>query len=62
MIKVEQKELLEAVKDMLNPFLYATQCEKGEDVLLDGEIYNIPMALIEISKALNRIADEMGKK
>ena len=61
-MKVEQKELIEAISGLLNPFLYSTHCEKGEDILLDGKIYNIPMALLEISKALNRIADEMGKK
>lgn len=61
-MKVEQKELIEAVKDLLNPFLYATKCEEGEDILLDAVTYNIPMAMLEIAKALNRIADEMGKK
>ena len=60
-MKVEQKELFEAVKDLLEPFLYATKFEDKEKHFL-GDIYNIPMALLEIAKALNRIADEMGKK
>ena len=61
-MKIEQKDLIEAVKDLLNPFLYATQCKEGEELLLDGITYNIPSAMLEIAKALNRIADEMGKK
>lgn len=61
-MKVEQKELIEAINGLLNPFLCATKCGEGEDILLDGIIYNIPMAMLEIAKALNRIADEMGKK
>ena len=61
-MKAEQKELIEAVKDLLNPFLYATQYDEPGHPLLGGDIYNIPMALMDIAKALNRIADEMGKK
>lgn len=61
-MKAEQKELIEALSGLLNPFLYATICDKDEELLLDGVTYNIPMAMLEIAKALNRIADEMGKK
>ena len=61
-MKTEQKELLETLKDILNPFLYATKFDDPEDPFSGGTTFNIPMALSEIAKALNRIADQMAKK
>lgn len=60
-MSVDQK-MLEMLEGLINPYLCATKCEPDEDIFLDGKIYNIPLALLEIAKGLNRIADEIGKK
>lgn len=60
-MRKEQEEIIKAIGNMLNPYLFCTTCKDGGELLLDGVPYNIPLALLEISKSLNRIADEMKK-
>lgn len=59
-MKVEHKEFIEAARNLMDTFFVCFgDPGRGE---VKNRSFTTPMALLEISKALNRIADEMCRQ